>query len=50
MKEMSVRVEHIAIWTAELERMKDFYVGYFGGTAGKKYVNEAKGFESYFVD
>lgn len=44
-----MRIAHIALWTNDLERLKEFYDTYFGGTSGKKYVNEAKGFESYFI-
>ncbi len=45
---MEVVVSHIGIYTADLERLRDFYVRYFGGVSGKKYVN-AKGFSSIFV-
>lgn len=44
-----MKIHHLAIWTTHLEELKDFYVSYFAGTAGPKYVNPAKGFESYFV-
>lgn len=44
-----MRINHIAIWTKELEGLKDFYVKYFGGQANEKYVNEQKHFESYFI-
>ncbi len=44
-----MNVDHVAIWTVELERMRHFYETYFGATAGDKYVNSAKGFESYFL-
>lgn len=44
-----MRIEHIAIWTNQLEVMKDFYVHYFEGTANKKYINKSKKFESYFI-
>lgn len=42
-------LEHAAIWTGNLEILKDFYVKYFDGKAGKKYVNIAKRYESYFI-
>ncbi|MDZ7604493.1 MAG: hypothetical protein U5K79_02670 [Cyclobacteriaceae bacterium] len=29
--------------------MKHFYVHYFGGVAGEKYINPANKFESYFI-
>ena len=44
-----MRIEHIAIWTHRLEDLKAFYETYFGATAGEKYVNPRKGFESYFL-
>lgn len=44
-----MRIEHIALWTDDLERCKQFYVGYFGAVAGSGYVNPAKGFESCFL-
>jgi lactoylglutathione lyase len=44
-----MHIEHIAIWTHNLERLKTFYETYFEGTAGQKYVNTSKQFESYFL-
>ena len=44
-----MRIEHIAIWTADLARCKHFYTSYFGATAGPAYRNPAKGFESCFL-
>jgi len=45
----SIRIEHLAVWTAALEPMKDFYVGYFGARAGARYTNASTGFSSYFL-
>jgi len=42
-------IDHVAIWTTHLERLKDFYVEYFNGSANEKYTNREKHFESYFV-
>jgi putative acetyltransferase len=44
-----MRIDHIALWTTDLERCKRFYVDYFGATAGAGYVNPAKGFASCFL-
>ena len=44
-----MHIEHIAIWTRDLERLKTFYETYFEGKANDKYVNAAKQFESYFL-
>ncbi len=44
-----MKIEHIAIWTKDLERLKDFYTRYFNVKSGPKYVNPKRGFESYFL-
>jgi lactoylglutathione lyase len=42
-------LEHVAIWTNNLERLKDYYVKYFQAVCNNKYSNNKKGFESYFL-
>ena len=44
-----MRIDHVALWTDDLERCKRFYASYFGATAGSGYINSAKGFESCFL-
>jgi lactoylglutathione lyase len=44
-----MNIEHIAIWTADLESMKSFYMRFFDARPGEKYQNPAKGFTSYFL-
>lgn len=44
------RIEHVAMWTHDLERLADFYREYFGARVGARYVNAAKGFASRFLD
>jgi lactoylglutathione lyase len=44
-----MRIEHVAIWTADLERLREFYENYFGATAGPRYENPRKQFLSYFL-
>ncbi|MEM6763452.1 MAG: VOC family protein [Bacteroidota bacterium] len=44
-----MRIEHIALWTYSLEKMRAFYQQYFEATPNEKYVNPTKGFESYFL-
>jgi lactoylglutathione lyase len=44
-----MKIEHVALWTHDLERLKDFYVLYFGAQSNDKYMNTKKGFESYFL-
>ena len=42
-------LEHVAIWTNDLEGLKDYYIRYFDAVANKKYINTSKKFESYFL-
>ncbi|HDU0924815.1 TPA: VOC family protein [Listeria monocytogenes] len=44
-----MKIEHVALWTTNLEQMKQFYVTYFGATAKDLYENKTKGFNSYFL-
>jgi lactoylglutathione lyase len=44
-----MRIEHVALWTTDLERSKRFYITYFNAKAGPGYVNQQKGFESCFL-
>ncbi|MEI9908447.1 MAG: VOC family protein [Bacteroidota bacterium] len=42
-------LEHAAIWTDNLESLKEYYIKYFEGRPNNKYINEAKNFQSYFL-
>ena len=44
-----MKIEHVALWTKDLEKTKAFYVKYFDGKSNDKYVNEKKSFSSYFI-
>ncbi len=44
-----MKIEHIAIWSKDLEKLKSFYECYFEAKAAAKYINPKKGFESYFL-
>jgi len=44
-----MKLEHVAIWTDDLESLKTYYQRYFGGIPNAKYTNEKKGFQSYFL-
>lgn len=44
-----MKIEHIAIWTSDLEKMKAFYCHFFAATAGQKYTNPKKNYTSYFL-
>ena len=45
-----MRIEHVAIWTRDLERLREFYERWFGARAGERYENVANGFASYFLE
>lgn len=48
-KQLSMKIEHLAIWVLDLEKMKSFYETYFQAAAGEKYHNPRKQFTSYFL-
>jgi lactoylglutathione lyase len=43
------RIEHVALWTHDLERARAFWERYLGARAGGRYENETTGFASYFL-
>ena len=42
-------LEHVALWTNQLEELRNYYTRYFGGQPNEKYINENRHFESYFL-
>ncbi|OEJ14852.1 hypothetical protein BFL38_08430 [Brachyspira hampsonii] len=44
-----MKISHIAVWVKDLESIKNFYIKYFNCKCNDKYINEKKGFESYFL-
>ena len=46
---MSVRIEHIGVWVADLDTVAAFYAKYFGARVGELYENPRKGFKSRFL-
>ena len=45
-----MQLEHFAVWTNDLERLRSFYVRYFGAQAGARYRSATRaGFVSYFL-
>jgi lactoylglutathione lyase len=44
-----IRIEHVAIWTEDIESLTAFYERYFEGKRNDKYINSQKGFQSYFL-
>ncbi|MEO5681839.1 MAG: VOC family protein [Chitinophagaceae bacterium] len=44
-----MKIEHLAIWTHQLEALKAFYIQFFGARSNEKYRNPGKQFSSYFL-
>ncbi len=44
-----MKLEHIAIWTNQLEILRGYYERYFNAESNAKYTNPTTGFESYFL-
>jgi lactoylglutathione lyase len=45
----SLSIEHVGLWTEQLEAMRDFYSKALGGQSGPRYENRQKGFQSYLL-
>jgi len=48
-RHQTMHIDHVALWTNDIECCKRFYAAYFGATAGAGYANPNKGFESCFL-
>lgn len=44
-----MRIEHIALWTDDIEKMCRFYLSYFDTVCSGKYVNPHKKYTSRFI-
>jgi lactoylglutathione lyase len=44
-----MKLEHVAIYTKDLEALRAFYIKYFQAASNDLYVNPKKGFRSYFL-
>lgn len=44
-----MKISHIAIWTYNLEGMRNFYIHYFDASSGEAYYNHSRDFKSYFL-
>lgn len=44
-----MKIEHIAIWVDDLEKMKAFYLKFFDLESNDKYINPKNEFSSYFL-
>ena len=44
-----MKIEHIAIWVRDLEKIKAFYEKYFNAKSNDKYTNNKNSFASHFL-
>lgn len=44
-----MRIEHVAMWVADIDRACAFYERFFGARKGPLYENPSKGFSSRFL-
>ncbi len=44
-----MKIEHIALYCNDVEKMRTFYMSVFGAACSVKYHNEKTGFHSYFL-
>ena len=44
-----MKIEHIALWTEDIDRLTSFYIKYFEAKVGSRYHNTSTGFESCFL-
>ncbi|MDO4906007.1 MAG: VOC family protein [Lautropia sp.] len=43
------RINHIALYTSDLDRSREFYEKYFSATSGSRYHNQSTGLQTYFL-
>ncbi|BDD41292.1 hypothetical protein GUT184_15560 [Streptococcus ruminantium] len=44
-----MKIEHVAIYTQDLEGMRHFFETYFNATSNQLYHNQKTSFKSYFL-
>jgi len=45
-----MHIDHLAVWTHDLERLRTFYERHFGARSGARYASASRpGFVSYFL-
>lgn len=46
---MSFSIDHVGIWTNDIERLKNYHTRFFDAVPGQMYENRETGFRSYFL-
>ncbi len=44
-----MRIDHVAIWSSNLEGLRSFYIRYFDASCSEIYYNHSREFRSYFL-
>jgi len=44
-----MKIEHLALWTNQLETLRDFYIKFFHAVPNERYHNPRNQFNSYFL-
>ena len=44
-----MKLEYIAIWTDNIELLRNYYVSFFDGQSNEMYINPKTQFQSYFI-
>jgi len=44
-----MKLEHIAIWTDNIELLRNYYISFFDGQSNEMYINPKNQFQSYFI-
>jgi lactoylglutathione lyase len=44
-----MKFHHAAVWVADLEKIKEYYIRHFGAKSNQLYENKSTGFKSYFL-
>lgn len=47
--EISMRIEHVAMYVNDLEAARNFFIKYLGASSNDGYHNQKTGFRSYFL-
>ena len=44
-----MKIEHVALWSKDIDKLKWFYENYFNARSTSRYANPKKQFSSYFL-